>query len=84
MLYALVLCRINKKGWMYMEFAESIKRIRTASKMTQTQLGNAVGISKDMVYQYESNRRKPSVYMAVKIAKALGTTCEDMVCPKGE
>ena len=65
-----------------MEFAESLKRIRIEAKMTQIQLGHAVGISKDMVYQYEHNLRKPNVYMAVKIAQALGTTCEDMVCPK--
>ena len=65
-------------------FAESLRKRRIELGLTQTELCNLLGINQSMISQYESNRRKPSVYMAVKIAKALGTTCEDMICPKGE
>ena len=65
-----------------MMFAESLRLKRKERRLTQIQLCKILGVSQSMISQYECGKRTPSIYTAVRIAKALGTTCEDMVCPK--
>ena len=67
-----------------MTFAESLRLKRKECRLTQIQLCKLLGVSQSMVSQYECGKRTPSIYIAVRIAQILGTTCEDMICPKGE
>jgi putative transcriptional regulator len=56
-------------------------RIRTARKaagLTQQGLSAAVGVSRQTIIAMETGDYAPSVYLAVKIAKALDTTVEDL------
>lgn len=48
-------------------------------KMTQNDLGKAVGTSGDIIGKYERNEIKPSIYKAAKIAEALGVTIDYLV-----
>lgn len=44
--------------------------------MTQRELAKKVGITETSISRYIDNIRKPNVYIAIKIARALGTTVE--------
>lgn len=46
--------------------------------MTQAQLASAVGVSRQTVISIEQGDYAPSVYLALRIARALGTTVEDI------
>ena len=54
-----------------MAIGERIRRIRIFRKMTQSQLGEAVGLSDVRIRQYEIGNRTPKEEMIEKIAKAL-------------
>lgn len=54
-----------------MAIGERIKRIRTFRKMTQSQLGQAVGLSDVRIRQYEIGNRTPKEDMLQDIAKAM-------------
>ncbi len=62
-----------------MAFAESLKRERERHCMTQEQLAEKLGVKQALISQYENGVTSPTVALAVKIAKTLGTTCEEMV-----
>lgn len=51
-----------------------IKERRTALKMTQGELGEAVGVGKSTVSEWEHNKRSPSIDAMQAIAAALQTT----------
>ncbi|MBQ3515249.1 MAG: helix-turn-helix transcriptional regulator [Lachnospiraceae bacterium] len=54
-----------------MAIGERIKRIRTFRKMTQSQLGDAVGLSDVRIRQYELSNRTPKTDMIQQMAEAL-------------
>ncbi|HWT76868.1 MAG TPA: helix-turn-helix transcriptional regulator [Mobilitalea sp.] len=54
-----------------MAIGERIKRIRIFRKMTQTQLGEAVGLSDVRIRQYEIGNRTPKDDMVQAMSKAL-------------
>ena len=54
-----------------MAIGERIKRIRNFRKMTQSQLGEAVGLSDVRIRQYEIGNRTPKDDMIQELAKAL-------------
>lgn len=62
-----------------MSFGENLKRRREQKDLTQQQLANNVSVSQVMIAQYESGIKFPNVLLAVKIARRLGTTCEELV-----
>jgi len=47
---------------------DKIKDLRTAKKMTQEDLAKIIGVSTSMVGMYETNVRKPSYKVLIKIA----------------
>ncbi len=49
-----------------------LMKIRDDKKMTQTQLAQQVGISRQMISAIEKGERRPSVEVAQKIANVLG------------
>ena len=54
-----------------MAIGERIRRIRLFRKMTQSQLGEAVGLSDVRIRQYEIGNRTPKVEMIEELAGAL-------------
>ena len=44
--------------------------------MTQRELAKKVGTTETSISRYIDNTRKPNVYIAIKIARSLGTTVE--------
>ncbi len=54
-----------------MSFGENVRREREAMNMTQEQLGEAVGVSLQMISYIERERRNTDIYLARDIARAL-------------
>lgn len=55
-----------------------IAELRKARKMTQPQLAEKVGILYQALQVYEYGKQIPSVDTAIKIARALDTTVEEL------
>lgn len=62
-----------------MTFGERITYARKQKKMTQNDLGKAVGTSGDIIGKYERDEIKPSIDTAAKIAEALNVTIDYLV-----
>lgn len=53
--------------------------LREKKNITQVKLSLMVGVSQQSITYYETNTRTPSLPVAFKIAKALGTNVEGLV-----
>lgn len=62
-----------------MSFAENLKRLREQKGLSQAELAEKANISQPMIAQYERYMKVPTIIVAVDIAKALNTTCEELV-----
>jgi len=62
-----------------MTFGEKISYARKPKKMTQGNVGKAVGTSGDIIGKYERDEIKPSIETASKIADALVVTLDYLV-----
>ncbi len=58
---------------------KSMQVLRESKKITQVKLSLMVGVSQQSITYYESNTRIPSLPVAFRIAKALGTSVEGLV-----
>jgi transcriptional regulator with XRE-family HTH domain len=56
-----------------MDIGHRIKRFREDAGMTQTELANAVGVSRGLVGQWESHRKKPGREILQRLAAATMT-----------
>lgn len=56
-----------------------IKELRQAMNYTQKRLSDLTGVSQGKISEYEAEKVIPRVDVALKLAKALGTTVEDMM-----
>lgn len=61
------------------EFAQAIYNRRKLLGLTQDEVAERVGTSKQMVSMYELGKRSPKVGMANKFAEALGTTIDELL-----
>jgi transcriptional regulator with XRE-family HTH domain len=59
-----------------MTFAEKLKELRTAKGLSEAKLAEASGVAFGALHFYGLGRRKPSFAAVVKLANALGVTCE--------
>ncbi len=59
-----------------MTFGEVLRREREARGLTRDQLADASGVTFGSIHGYEIGRRAPSFANVVKLAGALGLTCE--------
>jgi transcriptional regulator with XRE-family HTH domain len=59
-----------------MKFAERLRSLRDAVGLSEAQLAKASEVSFSSIHEYGLGRRKPSFEAVVKIARALGVTCE--------
>lgn len=57
----------------------NMQKLREKKKLTQVKLSILVGVSQQSITYYETNTRVPSLPVAFKIAKTLGTSVEGLV-----
>jgi transcriptional regulator with XRE-family HTH domain len=60
-------------------FADKIKRLRTARKMTQRDLADALGIKQQTVCRWESGGGEPNIEMLIKLADFFNITIDQLV-----
>src|SRR4051812_33915185 len=59
-----------------MKFAEKLRVLRGKAGLSEAKLAEASGVSFGALHMYGLGLRKPSFDNVVKIARALGVTCE--------
>lgn len=62
-----------------MKYGKAIRKFRQERKMTQKELGNALGVSAQMIAQYETGKRNPKFETLEKIAMALNVSVPDLL-----
>ena len=55
-----------------------LKEERLKKQLTQIQLAEITGVSRQTIFSVEINRYVPSVVLALKLSKALGKKVEDI------
>jgi len=60
------------------ESKNRIRKFRKKKGLRQTDLARMIGIFQSELSEIERGIRKPSVYLAKKIAKALGVSLDDL------
>jgi transcriptional regulator with XRE-family HTH domain len=59
-----------------MTFGEKLRKLRDAAGLSEAKLAAASGVGFGAIHQYGLGLRKPSFAAVVKLARALGVTCE--------
>lgn len=59
-------------------FESKIHVYRATRRMSQQELANLVGVSRQTIVQLERNRYNPSMLLAYSIARVFGVTIEDL------
>lgn len=67
-----------------MSFGENLKNSRMAKGWNQSRVAELTGIPKSLISKYEVDSIIPSVTNALKLAKVLDTTCEQLAMGKVE
>jgi putative transcriptional regulator len=60
------------------EFKNKIREIRKQRGLRQADLARIVGVFQSEISEIECGRRRPSIYLAKRIAKALGVSLDDL------
>lgn len=55
-----------------------MREFRRAARLTQAELGAAVGVSRQTIVSMEGGRYSPSVYLALRLARHLETSVESL------
>lgn len=55
-----------------------VRRARLATELTQAELASSVGVTRQTVAAVEAGDYAPSVYLALAIARRLGSTVENL------
>lgn len=63
---------------MYEDFGERLRRLRTAEKLTQAELGRRVGRTVTTISKYESGAMKPTLDIAVDLAFQLRVSLDEL------
>lgn len=56
----------------------NLKKFRTALNLTQIEVATACNISERQYIRYERSNSEPTVFIAIKLAKVLNTTVEEL------
>lgn len=56
-----------------------IKELRKQQKLSQQELGERVGVTKQMIHQWETGQRIPQTPNLLKLKKVLNVTLDDLV-----
>lgn len=63
---------------------ETIRKLRKAKGLTQTELAEKLGTTQFVITNYERGRNNPTAARMPEIAKALGVTVEELYGAKGD
>ena len=55
-----------------------LKVLRVMKDLTQEELAELVGVSRQTIIAIEKGKYNPSVYLAIKLARVLDTTVEEI------
>ena len=67
-----------------MQIAANIKALREQKGISQEELARMCGLSRGTIAKIETNWKFPSFESGLRIAKALGVTCEELAYGKTE
>ena len=62
-----------------MSFADNVKKLRAQKGLSQLELAEKIDVTQSMIAQYEKGLKIPTIITGVELARALGTTCEELV-----
>lgn len=62
-----------------MSFGSKIKQYRTTHNMSQEELADILGTTKQVISRYENEQRSPKISIAVEIAKKLNIPIETLI-----
>lgn len=68
-----------KEGENMSDFARNVRKFRLERGLTQAELGKKVDVCQVVIQNYEKGKTTPKPENFVRLAKALGTTCEKLV-----
>ena len=57
---------------------QKIQMMRSRVELTQKQLAELVGVNQNTVQRWENDQNEPKAKDAIRLARALGTTVEDL------
>lgn len=57
-------------------FGQSLRQIRQSRGLSQTDLAEAIDVSKGTIYRYENNLQDPPLQMAVRLARYFETSVD--------
>jgi putative transcriptional regulator len=60
-----------------------VKELRTARGLSQGQLAEAVGVSRQTINSIEKERYVPSLPLALELARYFGSSVEEVFSPNG-
>jgi len=66
------------------DFARRLKKLRLDKNFTQKELATLLNVSQNAVYNWENEKREPSMDMVTKIADALGVSEQELLGFKDE
>lgn len=61
-----------------------VRERRKQLRVTQAELAEQVGVSRQTIISVERGDYAPSVYLAIRIARALDRSVEELFTPEGE
>jgi putative transcriptional regulator len=61
-----------------------VRDLRTAADLSQSELGEALGVSRQTINSIENGRYLPSLPLAIAIARHFDTTVEDVFHADGK
>ena len=67
-----------------MSFTNRLKEFRSKNQMSQQAVANAAGVYIRLYQYYEAGEREPAVRTAIRLARVLGTTVEELFPPEKE
>ena len=59
-----------------MEFSDRLRELRTAAKMSQTALGDAIGITIKQIQRYEMGTSEPTLSKLIALADVFGVSID--------
>ncbi len=60
-------------------FSERLRQLRTAKGLTQAELADELGVSRNSIFFYEAGKRNPDIVIFKKIADYFHVTCDYML-----
>ncbi|MGP9623530.1 helix-turn-helix transcriptional regulator [Corynebacterium sp. AOP34-AQ2-28] len=64
--------------------SSNLKQVRTGAGLTQARLAQVVGVSRQTIISIERGDYAPSVFLALRVARALSASVEDIFVLKEE